>query len=89
MCTIDGIRRFVGDKTTVQTVARTKTLRLRDLNYGWKVLTVLGEPTIAAEVTRTESGQHAKATGEVAQAGGGSGTESAMATTIQTAGACK
>ena len=89
VCTIDGIRSFVGDETTVQTVAMTQTLHLQDLNYGWKVLTVLGEATIAAEVTMTESGQDAKATGRVAQAGDGSGTESAMATTIQTAGACE
>lgn len=87
VCTMEGVRMFLGGEFDTSTATITKTLRLYELNYGWKVLTVLGESPNAAAATVTSSGADATVTGAFAEATNGSGTESAKATSTQAAGA--
>lgn len=77
---------FLGGEFDTSTATITTTLRLYELNYGWKVLTVLGESPNAAAATVTSSGADATVTAP-AEATNGSETESAKATSTQAAGA--
>lgn len=77
---------FVDGTAKVGATTVTTTLGLRDLNYGWKVLTVLGETPAAAVATATSSGATEKPTRDAAQTRSGSETPGDQSTSTQTAG---
>lgn len=85
VCTLEASSSVEDGVVKDEATTNTNTLSLLDINYGWKVLTVLGESPSATGATATSSGVDEKATGAPAQAGSGSETWGVQATSTQAA----